>query len=275
MSAVTAAPRLVSAPPVRAVVPALALQETRRLMRHPITLLGFAGYLFAVGSTLVFDQGPRSAFETVNMVLTFYPGVLLILLGSMLATRDLRAGTVELLGPLPGRAEERLTALMLACFAPAVLGLALTVALHLAQVGLGRYAHIAEATPGVWHLLAGPVTLLGACLFGLMISVWAPGRVTGVLGLVALVVLNVWLDGQGEWRLLSASLGWAKWGVYADDWAGIYPGSPSLHVAYLLGLCGMAAAAAWVRVADRRTAPVVLGLLCLAVAVAAGIGQLP
>jgi hypothetical protein len=48
-----------------------------------------------------------------------------------------------------------------------------------------------------------------------------------------------------------------------------------LHVVYLLALSGMAAAAAWVRAAERRTAAVATGLVALAVAVAAGIGQLP
>jgi hypothetical protein len=46
-------------------------------------------------------------------------------------------------------------------------------------------------------------------------------------------------------------------------------------VCYLLGLVGMAGSAALVRVADRRTPVVVAGLVSLAVAVTAGIAQLP
>lgn len=275
MSAAAAVPRLLSAPPARAVVPVLALHEARRLLRHPFTLVGFAVYVIATGSTVAADYGPRSAFETVSMVQTFYPGMLLILAGTMLATRDQRAGSLEVLGPLPGRAEERVKAMALAALAPALVGLVLTVVLHVVYLALDRYSAASGAVPGVWHILGGPVTLVGASLFGIMLGVWAPSRVTAVLGLVAMVVANLWLDGQGDLRLLSASVGWAEWGLYAEQWAGLVAGSPALHVGYLLSLCGMAAAAAWVRVAHRRTAPVVLGLTALAAAVLTGVGQLP
>ena len=267
--------RLVAASPVRSVVPVLALAEARRLLLHPFSLLGIAVYLVATVSTDVADQGPRSAFETVAMVQSFYPGTMLVLAGTMLATRDLRAGSSEVLGPLPGRAEERVKALLLAAAAPALVGLALTAALHAVYLGLDRYAAVPEGVPGLWHMLGGPVTMLGATMFGVMVGVWVPSRVTAVLGLVVLVVYNLALDSRGEYRLLGMAVSWAEWGLYADAWAGVMEGSPGLHVGYLLALCGMAAAAAWVRVADRRTAPVVTGLVSVAVAVAAGIGQLP
>ena len=267
--------RVVAASPVPWVVPVLALAEARRLLQHPFTLLGFAVYVVATVSTVVADQGPRSAFETVALVQAFYPGVMLILSGTMLATRDVRAGSAEVLGPLPGRAEERVKALLLAALAPAVVGLVLALALHAVYLGLDRYARLPEAVPGLWHLLGGPVTLLGATLFGVMIGVWLPSRVTAVLGLVALVVYNLAIDSRGEYQLLGMAVGWARWGLYADEWAGVVEGSPAWHVLYLLALCGMAAAAAWVRVAERRPVPVVVGLVSLAAAVAAGIAQLP
>lgn len=267
--------RLVAAPPVRSVTPVLALREARRLLLHPFTLVGFAVYVVATVSTVAADQGPRSAFETVAMVQAFYPGMMLILSGTMLATRDLRAGSAEVLGPLPGRAEERVKALLLAALGPALVGLVLSGALHVVYLGLDRYAAVPEGVPGLWHLLGGPVTLLGATTFGVMIGVWLPSRVTAVLGLVALIVYNLALDSRGEYRLLGMAVSWAEWGLYADNWAGVMDGSPALHVVYLLALCGMAASAAWVRVADRRTAPVATGLVSLAVAVTAGIGQLP
>ena len=274
-SASVAPPRLVTAAPVRSLVPVLALQEARRLMRHPVTVLGFAIYVVATVSTVIVDQGPRSAFETVGMVLTFYPGVLMILAGTLLATRDLRAGSGEVLGPLPGRHEERVKAMALASFAPALVGLAANVTLHVCYLAWDRYAAVPDGVPEVWHLLGAPVTILGACLFGIMLGTWAPSRVTAVIGLVGMVVATLFVESRPDIRLLSPALGWAEWGLYPSDWAGLVPGSPSMHVLYLLGLCGMAAAAAWVRVADRRTAPVVLGLVSLATAVAAGLLQMP
>jgi len=267
--------RLVAAAPSRSVVPVLALRESRRLLLHPFTLLGFAVYIVATVATLLGDEGPRSAFETITLVQAFYPGTMLVLSGAMLATRDLRAGSSEVLGPLPGRAEERVKALLLASAAPAVVGLVLTLGLHAVHLGLDRYAGTPDGVPGVWHMLGGPVTLFGASVFGAMVGVWLPSRVSALLGLVALVVYNLAVDGRGEYQLLGMAVSWARWGLYPDSWAGVVDGSPALHVVYLLGLCGMAAAATWVRVADRRTAPVVLGLVALAGAAAAGIGQLP
>lgn len=267
--------RVVAAPPSRSVVPVLALRESRRLLLHPFTLVGFGIYLVATVATLLGDEGPRSAFETISLVQAFYPGTMLVLAGAMLATRDLRAGSSEVLGPLPGRAEERVKALLLAAAAPAVVGLVLTLGLHAVHLGLDRYAHTPDGVPGPWHILGGPVTLLGATVFGVMVGVWLPGRVSALLGLVALVVYNLAIDSRGEYQLLGMAVPWARWGLYPDSWAGVVDGSPALHVGYLFALCGMAAAAAWVRVADRRTAPVALGLVALAVAVAAGIGQLP
>jgi len=266
--------RIVAAPPVRWVVPVLALRESRRLLLHPFTLVGFGIYLVATVDTLLSDEGPRSAFETITLVQAFYPGMMLVLSGAMLATRDLRAGSSEVLGPLPGRAEERVKALLLAAMAPALVGLGLTLGLHALHLGLDRYAITPDGIPGLGHLLGGPVNLLGATVFGVMVGVWLPSRVSALLGLVALVVYNLALDGDGGYQLLGMAVSWARWGLYPDSWAGVVDGLPALHVVYLLALSGMAAAAAWVRVAERRTAPVALGLVALAVAIAAGIGQL-
>jgi hypothetical protein len=267
----SAVARLVTAPPVRSLVPALAVQEARRLMLHPVTLLGFAIFAFNGILTLVEDHGARSSFETTNMVLTFYPGVLLVLSANLVATRDRRADSDELLAPLPGRAEERLLAKALASLAPAAIGLVAVLALHLGYLLGDRY----EVVPSGWHILAGPVTLVGACLFGTLLGVWLPVRAAGVVGLVGLVAANAWLDSTADLRLLGAATSWARWGAYPEQWAGVLPGSPALHVGYLVALSAMALAAAWVRVADRRTPAVVLGLVALAAAVLCGIGQLP
>ncbi len=267
--------RLVAASPVRSVVPALAAQEARRLMLHPLTLLGFGFYLVATVSTGLQDQGPRAAFETTSMVLTFYPGVLLILVGNLLATRDHRAGSEEMLDPAPGRREERVLALALASLAPAVVGLGFQLAWHAYSLVTDRYGEASEAVPGVWHLLSGPVTLTGACLFGLMLGVWSRARLAALVGLIALVAANVWVDAREDLRLLGPALGWARWGDDSTRWAGVIPGSPGWHLAYLVALCALAFSAAWLRVAARRTPVVVLGLLSLSAVVGAGLLQMP
>jgi hypothetical protein len=92
-----------------------------------------------------------------------------------------------------------------------------------------------------------------------------------------MVFANLWLNGdEGSHNLFGLSIGWGQWGS-ADGrvWGGLAPGSPAWHVAYLLGLCGLAACAALLRVAPRRTPVLLAAVASLAVAVAAGIGQLP
>ncbi len=162
-------------------------------------------------------------------------------------------------------------ALALASLGPALIGLTTVLGLHAVYLLDDRYV----VAPAVWHILAGPVTLVGACLFGTMLGVWAPARTVAVVGLVALIAANVYVDGQGSGHLFGAAMSWARWGLFADDWAGLYPGSPGWHVAYLAALCGMAFAAAWLRVANRRTPPLVLGLLALVAAGGTGWAQLP
>ncbi len=271
MSTATASPRLVTAAPDRAVVPALARLEARRLLLHPLVLLGFGIWLLNAVRALVADGGPREAFETIDSMMSFYPGIFLILAANLVATRDLRAGSREILAPVPGRPGERVLALILASLAPALVGLLLVSALHMYFALDGRF----EVTPSVWHVVQGPVTLLGASLLGIMLATWAPARGAAVIALVGMVALNVWLAGLEDGMLFGPMMTWPVWGMWAERWGGLWPGDPWGHVVYLLGLCGMAAAAALVRVSDRRRPVVVVGLCAVATAVAGGIAQLP
>ena len=268
---VAAGRRPVTAAPARALVSALARQEARRLLLHPLVLLGFALWLLNAGFAITDDEGPRAAFETIDSMISFYPGVFMILAANLLATRDRRADAEDLLAPLPARPQDRTLALILAAFAPALVALSLVLALHGYFLVDGRY-HVA---PGLWHVLQGPVTVLGASLLGIMLASWAPVRGSAVIAMVALVAANVWLAGLQHGMLFGPLMSWPVWGSYAEAWAGTFEGSPMWHVGYLLGLCGMAAAAALVRVADRRRPLVAFGLLAVMTAVLSGIAQLP
>jgi hypothetical protein len=271
----TAVPRvrLTSAAPARALLPALAAQETRRLLLHPVMLVAFAICLVAAGDAVLTQPLAREAFEAVGSLVSFYPGMFAILAANLVATRDVRAGSADLLGPLPGRPVERVAALCLAALVPALICLVLVAGLDAYFLADGRFVE----APSAWHVLQGPVTVAGACLLGIMLGVWAPARGTAVIALVAMVAVNVWLAGLGDdGRLFGPMMAWAAWGPGTGDaWAGLLPGSPAGHVVYLVGLCGLAGSAALLRVADRRTPVVLLGLASVAVSVAGGIGQLP
>lgn len=266
-----AALRLVTTAPSRSVVPALARREAYRLVTQPLVLLGFGLWIVNAARSVYADDGPRGSFELIDSMLSFYPGIFLIVAANLVATRDRRAGSTEMLAPLPSRAEERTLALMLASLAPALVGLLLNTVVHAYFLYDDRY----HVVPGIWHIVQAPVTLVGAVLLGVMFAVWAPYRAAAVIGMVAIVLVNAWLNGRPDGMLFGPMMGWAIWGVYPDVWGGLFEGSPFWHVAYLVGLAGMAGAAAWVRVADRRTAPVAAGLAAVALALAGGIGQLP
>jgi hypothetical protein len=273
MNISTFAPALPATAPVGSVVPALARREAVRLLRHPFMVVGFGLYVMIAGYTLFVDTSATTAFSLIDSFPSFYPGVFTILAGSLVASRDHRAGTRELLSPLPGRALERVLALCLACLAPAAVTLLLTVGLHAVHLQQGVYVD----EPGIAHLTQGAVTVLGGSLFGVMVGTWAPTRSAALVALAVMVFANLWLNGdEGSHNLFGLSVGWGQWGS-ADGrvWGGLAPGSPAWHVVYLLGLCGLAACAALLRVAHRRAPVLLASVVSLAVAVTGGIGQLP
>jgi hypothetical protein len=252
-------------------VPVLARQETTRLLRHPLSIAGLTLYaLFATGN-LLGPADPNRAFGFIDTTPTVVPGLFALLAGSLLASRDHRARTGELLTPLPGRAVDRVAAMCLTCLAPAALTLVLVLTLHAVQLQQGPYAE----SPGLGHLTQGAVTVLGGALFGVMVGTWTPTRSAALLALVLMVVVNLAVAADG-WPHHHFALP-VEWSIYVPEggWAGLRAGSPGWHLAYLLGLCGLAACAALLRVAHRRAPVLLASVVSLAIAVAGGIGQLP
>ena len=250
----------------------LARQEARRVVLHPVTLVGWGLFILNAVMNLVVDYGPRSAYETVDTVISFYPGVLLILVGNLVASRDNRAGTLEVLAALPVQAGARTAALLAAAVPAAVVGLFLVLLVHVANLVLDRY----EVAPGVGPILQGSVTLAGAVLLGVMVARWSPARMAIVLAVVAMVAVNMWLNSlEDSASLFGPMMGWARWGVYAESWGGLFAGSPGWRVGYLLGLCGLAALGAMLPVVSRPRRIVCAGLPVLALTALCGWLQLP
>jgi hypothetical protein len=109
-----------------------------------------------------------------------------------------------------------------------------------------------------------------------MVGVWAPSAVAPVLTVVVMVAAHVAVAEREPAQLFVPLMFWADWGPYDGSvWFGWQPGSPAGHIVYVLGLCGMAAAAAVLRVAERRRTVVVLGLCAVAVTAAGAVLQLP
>lgn len=268
MTAVALSPAV----PRRGVVPQLALGEARRLVLHPVMLLATA--FFVAGSTSSFFQGITvvQAYEMVTASISFFPGIPAVLAAHMVVTRDRRAGSLDLLSAVPARREEQVWALGLAALVPTALCLVLNTALFTVLLAGDYFAEV----PTVWHVVQGPLTVFGACLLGTMVGVWAPALLAPVVTMVALVVVHMAIAEQGAAALFGTAMFWVDWGPFDGSvWVGLHPGSAAWHQLYLVGLCGMALAAAVVRVAERKGTAVALGLVSVGVALVGGLAQLP
>jgi len=253
------------------VVLQLAAKEARRLVVHPATLVGWAllAFMFSVGAFV--DTGPVVAFDQVTTGPTFYPGLFCVLAAHMVTTRDERAGTGELLGSVPATREQRVLGLLLAAWVPALIALVLNILFHTYFVWQDMFVE----TPGVAHVLQGPVTVLGGSLLGIMLGLWLPQRVTPVIAMVSLVFASLALGADKNGMLFAPLVSWADWGpTDGSVWYALEDGNPGGHVVYLLGLCGLAGCAAALRVTDRRAIGLALGVVFLGVAVWGGIAQL-
>ncbi len=143
---------------------------------------------------------------------------------------------------------------------------------HALNDARGLYA----VPPSGWFLAHGVLGILGGALLGGMVGRLSRVPGTALLVMVAMVVVDAWLGGR------SATLGPLAtvifWSVWHDDlmvWNGVQPGSEVWHTAYLAALCAMAAAGAFLREPTVRTRALLLGGAATAVAVLAGVLQLP
>lgn len=255
------------------VVPSLARQEGLRLLRHPVMLAGLALYLGMALWGVATDSSPRTSMSVLTYLPSFGPGVFGILAANLLASRDARAGSTEVLTPAPARLHERVLAQCLACLAPTLVVLGASAVFWGVLTALGRW----EDAPALGHVLQGPLTVAGGTLLGVLLAVWAPFRATGVVAIVAMVAINLWLGGRADSGILFGPMvDWAAWGAFHHTrWVGFVPGDPGWHAVYLGGLCLAAAAGAVGRVAPRRGPLALVLVLALTAAVVGGIGQLP
>lgn len=261
-----------TAPPDHDVVPVLALAEARRLLLHPVMLTGFG--LWALGTSSLFwgdDPRPLDVFEAVGSVLSWTPGIFAILVGYLVATREHRAGTLDVLSAVPAREPDRVRALCLASLAPGLVALVLNLAL----TGLLLSRDMFAETPSVAHLLQAPLNVVGAVLLGVLVAVWAPVPIAPALAVVGMVGFHVAFEDTAKVGLLKPTVFWADWGPTGGElWHGYIAGSAAWHDVYVVGLCGLAACAALVRL-SRPAALVATGFGALAVTVLAAVLQLP
>jgi hypothetical protein len=247
----------------------LAVDEAFRMVRHPASLVGAALFLGLPWVEGAADGTGQLAYSELGEGLTMYYGVAAYFAAHRCASRARRAGAGEWLEPLPMTPARQTGAFCLAClgpFAAACLGLAVAYTL-VEQVDL------VVLEPGLWRLLGSAVTVLAGCLLGVMVSRWLPVAGAPLLVMTGLVATCVLL--QEVPLVLSPYTDWVGWPntVLAEPY--VTQGSPGWHVAYLVGLGGMAAAGSFVVHPPVRHWALLGGLAALAVTVAAGLLQLP
>ena len=258
-------------PARRSPVPtSLAAFQAVRLLRHPLSLAGFA--LTVVVVVLSSRQSPQDAFSAVTSSPTFYYGVPVFFAANLVASRERRAHSDELLAPTATSEQRRTAAMLTATLAPAAAVAVLVVVVHAVLLAGHRYVEV----PGFWYMAQVPVTVLGAGLLGVAVARWFPVRGASFVVMVALVAWDVWTSNHPYTvRLLGLYVEWPSYGV-TTEWAGVFPGSPALHVVYLAALCGLAAVGAMLPGSGRRRVPLLaLGGLLVVLAGVAGTVQLP
>ncbi|GAB3771899.1 hypothetical protein FB382_003052 [Nocardioides ginsengisegetis] len=268
--------------------------EARRLVRHPVFLIGV---LLAFGVTvLTFVTASEPADDPTIGDLLSWPVIPAFFIGltSLVAMARLTRSTeaaVEAVGTAPGTEGRRTAALALACFVPCAVGVVWT-AMMLAMVAAKPPAPQEwwfDTMPDwqVWSILValGPVACLGGGLLGVLTGRWVtfPGAAAVVVvGLVALDLVGQIgsTGGASELRL------WVPWAMFhsgtnTDGTADVGAGNPLFYLGYVLCLCAAAALVAiWhdkaARTRQLRTAivaVVVAGLACLTLAMLTGPGE--
>lgn len=247
----------------------LGLSEGVRIVRHPIAVVG--GALMVVLVLVVGDNGTRDAFEVLSTGPTFFYGVSVYFAANLVASRDRRARSGELLAATSSPVTDRVAGLCVAAAVPAVVTTAFVLLVHVMNLARDLYFVV----PGVWHMAQAPMTVLGGALLGIMVARLTSVPGAALLGMVAMFAWNIWVSNHtSDIQTLGTYMSWALWAPHAD-WAGMETGSPGWHVAYLAALCAMAATGAFLRESRRTWRVLVVGAGCTAAAVAAGVLQLP
>ncbi len=245
-------------------VPHLALVQARRVVRHPVLLLGLAWLVLGVG--LGTPNTPYERYSLLTAEPVFLLAVPVFFAVSLVATSGRRAGVDEWTAALPLPPLQRTAGLLVAAAAPAAVLLVASLG-HLVVVGGDTGVAL------LWQHVASPsAAVLGAALLAVAASRLLPWPGLPLLVVVAVVAANFWV--ADHWPYLGAYVDFVQW----TDSAAIparEPGSAGWHLAYLLSLCALAAAGALLPVVRRRWLAVAAGAVAGGVVLVAGYLQLP
>ena len=253
------APTRVTVSPDRArAIGLLALAEARRIVTHPVLLVGALLGTALVGVNL-FDDDPFARYGelTGGGAISLYVPPLTFVAAGLCASRARRSRTTELLDATPATPFDRTLAQCLAAIGPAVLSFVLIL------VAWALFTVVdppLPAAPPVWELLTMPLALLGAGTLGVMVSRWLPFRGAPLVVLVALVFASAWVAERAP--LLITFVDHLEWDN--DQVVGLASMPTAAHGLYIIGLSAMAAIGALL--VHRGHRRVLLGLGAVATA---------
>lgn len=246
-----------SASPQRSLRWALACADGRRLLRHPLFLVGMAGAAFAFAVT----GGGESISALGGDVYTFFgAGPATFLVACLAANREHRDRAQDLYAAAPMSQRVRSEAALLSIAWPALASAALTGTAALALAGpdgvVAFDGHRYALRP--LELVQGPLYIAFAGTLGVMVGRWTKRAYPGAIGALVLFLPPV---------------AWLPWFVFGDgvpqgyssDW--LDNTSVGWHVIGLAGLVTLAVAGARAR-HDRRARVALLALAGLAAAIA-------
>ena len=269
----------------------LARIEGMRMLRHPIVLVGLA---LSAAFTIVLERnnvgGGYFAVTGPGML----PLLVSLVAANLAALRSRRSDTDELYASLPSPVRAR-TLAQLAALAWLAAGAAVFVGVFYAAFGGIDDGFVVTlggetAVPSVAELAQGPLALATVAALGIALARWIPFLPAAPVVAAGLVVFSLpattWnLQSGWVWFLPlvnaaetppGSSFPCASSGE-AMAWCGepaFLTGSAAWHIVYLAGL-GVAFAAAALLRDDRRPSTVALAGAGIAVAVAAGVLQIP
>jgi hypothetical protein len=251
----------------RSVAPSLARVEAKRMLRHPLTVLG-ALFGSAALVFMTWREAPVLNRHDASVAEATLPiaGAMLIVahFASMRAVRH-RATDLYDASPTSNTTVTAAQLLAVACVAAATLLVELALLGYLAAVG-------GVGGPRFAVLLVGPAVVLFAGALGVALGRWAPWLGTAPLASIALIAISALVLSDSYAHPMR---GWLAPFVLSDAWgSGIseFTLRPyALHLVYIAGLAAIAACAALARY--RRTVFGALACVALVGTTAAGYAQ--
>lgn len=256
---------LVSSSRARAIT-VLALTESRRLLLHPVLLVGGLLSTMAMGVSAGGDDLYTRYVElTGGGVTALYIPLLTFVAAGLCASRSRRARAGEVLDATAATPFDRTLAQCLAALGPAVVSFVLVL------VALGIFVATGTElprTPPLSELLTMPVAVLGAGTLGVMVARWLPFRGAPLLVVVALVSVSIALS--EDFGMLITYVEYAEWGE-EEVYVGLESLPSAAHGLYVLGLDAMAVIGALLVHPGRRRLLLALGAVATAGTVVAAL----